>query len=554
MRRRASRLRALAALLAAGLIGLGAYVLEQAPAPPGPPRAERSRELPQRFPRVAAIYSKGSTQNTEPTQRAISMFSLYVGDMVNWHTPSAADGSLTQGWFYRQQNPDQVELMYFHSSLYPESEYTPEQFTINGTRYYIDPAWYLTYAGSSLTEDVSASGEELRVRDLGAFAADDRVLLGGVAGQSRAEIAVVTSKSAPNGPGTLRVVRGLLSQGGRFAPIDHRAGDYVRTIAHAFGDPDAMMLDVTASAPTSAVNDAFGEQSWNQFAASFLAQKLSDPAYAGIDGYFLDNFVDRAVAIVDHPARVDRYRTNTASGIDDRAWSAGMLDLASRLRATLPADLLLVGNSGGDTPETFGRYLNGGMIEGLDDGGAGLTGDLAASLGFYWSWMQRGRGQATFIVNGSPRAESLAAGAAAYRTMRLLLTLTMTHDGFLALDEYNVTGGHQTLWWFDEFDGGGRGVGYLGRPTGSVTQPAPGVYRRDFENGIALSNTTASPRTIDLEAPFQRLKGTQAPLINDGSVTTTVWLAPLDGLILLRAPVASRILPPGLERLRGGLA
>jgi hypothetical protein len=193
------------------------------------------------------------------------------------------------------------------------------------------------------------------------------------------------------------------------------------------------------------------------------------------------------------------------------------------------------------------------MIEGLDDDGASaLNGDLASSLSFYWSWMERGRGPAAFIVNGSPRASSLPAGAASYRAMRFLLTLTMTHDGFFAFDEYNVTGGHQTLWWFDEFDGGGRGDGYLGRPTGSVTQPITGVYRRDFEYGIALANTTAAPRTVQLEGGFQRLRGTQAPLINDGSATAEVRLEPRDGLILLRAPSTWRILPPdagGLRRL-----
>jgi hypothetical protein len=60
------------------------------------------------------------------------------------------------------------------------------------------------------------------------------------------------------------------------------------------------------------------------------------------------------------------------------------------------------------------------------------------------------------------------------------------------------------------------------------------IYRRDFEHGVALVNPTAAPATINLGGTFRKIKGTQDPQVNDGSLVTSVTLPAKDGLILLR--------------------
>jgi len=64
------------------------------------------------------------------------------------------------------------------------------------------------------------------------------------------------------------------------------------------------------------------------------------------------------------------------------------------------------------------------------------------------------------------------------------------------------------------------------------------VWRRDYEHGIVLVNATYTPQTIPLEGVFRKIRGSQVPEINDGSLVDEVLLAPLDGLILLN-PEAS---------------
>ena len=72
-----------------------------------------------------------------------------------------------------------------------------------------------------------------------------------------------------------------------------------------------------------------------------------------------------------------------------------------------------------------------------------------------------------------------------------------------------------------------------------------GVYRRDFENGIALVNPKGNgAQTVTLETAFVKLSGTQAPSINNGATVTQVTLADRDGIILLRKLPAHQPKPP----------
>ena len=74
-----------------------------------------------------------------------------------------------------------------------------------------------------------------------------------------------------------------------------------------------------------------------------------------------------------------------------------------------------------------------------------------------------------------------------------------------------------------------------------------GVYRRDFENGIALVNPKATARVeVTLEEDFKRIAGKQAPAVNNGQLTRKVQLNDRDGIILLRLQAAARPSAPKL--------
>jgi hypothetical protein len=84
--------------------------------------------------------------------------------------------------------------------------------------------------------------------------------------------------------------------------------------------------------------------------------------------------------------------------------------------------------------------------------------------------------------------------------------------------------------WFDEFDF---------RLGAALSQPptAPwsnGVWRRDFEHGIALVNPTRQPVTVAPEPGLRRLSGHQDPTANDGKPVVLLTLQPRDGIVLCR--------------------
>ncbi|MGD8395504.1 MAG: putative glycoside hydrolase [Candidatus Eiseniibacteriota bacterium] len=69
-----------------------------------------------------------------------------------------------------------------------------------------------------------------------------------------------------------------------------------------------------------------------------------------------------------------------------------------------------------------------------------------------------------------------------------------------------------------------------------LTTGQGGVFRRDFEHGLALVNPGDVPLTVDLGADYYRIQGFQDPAVNNGELTSMVTLPPEDGLILLDEP------------------
>jgi hypothetical protein len=104
--------------------------------------------------------------------------------------------------------------------------------------------------------------------------------------------------------------------------------------------------------------------------------------------------------------------------------------------------------------------------------------------------------------------------------------------------------------WFDEYDGGGIGQGYLGQPTrdwrGAIQTKARwnygplGVWAREFEGGIAIMNPKGNgPVTLTIQdlggQLWKHFQGTEDLDTNNGQdVKNSITLADRDGVILLR--------------------
>ncbi len=182
--------------------------------------------------------------------------------------------------------------------------------------------------------------------------------------------------------------------------------------------------------------------------------------------------------------------------------------------------------------------LNGGLIEALI--GFSYSPETWGS----WSEMMR-EYRAILSATIAPKLVMFGQVGVAndYQAFRYGFTSCLMDNGYytfsLASNAYSGT------FWFDEFNV------KLGK---AVTNPSTtawqnGVYRRDFENGIALVNPRGNgAQTVTLESQFVKVSGQQDPATNNGQTVTTVTLKDRDGIILLRtSPVSApskRPLPP----------
>src|SRR5947208_15672107 len=202
---------------------------------------------------------------------------------------------------------------------------------------------------------------------------------------------------------------------------------------------------------------------------------------------------------------------------------AGHVAEWNRLRQLLPK-ALLIGNADNDlgNPEWKGQ-LDGAFLEGL----MGQFWSLETRAGWpavmarYRAVMQNTRGPkiVAFNVHGSP---------VDYRFFRYAYASCLLDDGYFSFNDKVVT--YSSVPWFDEYDFK-LGRALSGPPAAAWSQ---GVWRRDFQNGVALVNPTILSRTVTVERGLRRLAGTQDPAVNDGAAVSEVTLKPKDGIVLRR--------------------
>jgi hypothetical protein len=155
--------------------------------------------------------------------------------------------------------------------------------------------------------------------------------------------------------------------------------------------------------------------------------------------------------------------------------------------------------------------------------------------------------QEGLTTTGSDKYDSMP-----YRALRYGFSWALMNDGYYAGEAapYHVGPSYGTKVWFDEYDAGGLGQGYLGQPTpnwkGAVQTQARwnygplGVWAREFQGGIAIMNPKGNgPVTLTIQdlggQIWKHFLGTEDPATNNGQdVTDSITLADRDGVILLR--------------------
>ena len=185
-------------------------------------------------------------------------------------------------------------------------------------------------------------------------------------------------------------------------------------------------------------------------------------------------------------------------------------------------------------PPDFDQQVHGGLMEKimkesqLEDDGATPWKTVMTRYRRYIQYFLDPK-LLMFVVQGDPDN---------YRFFRYTFATCLMNDGFY---DYVPHGKYQygTVEWFDEFDlAGTASTSWLGK---ALTSPPrsewkKGVWRRDFEGGIALVNPLGNgTQTITVEKGFVRISGKQDQKVNNGRPVDTLTIPEGDGIILVRA-------------------
>ena len=270
----------------------------------------------------------------------------------------------------------------------------------------------------------------------------------------------------------------------------------------------------------------------------FFVNTYSKPAPA-IDGFFMDNVFWRPYIDGDwnRDGVVDSQTNPTV-----QSWlRQGYARYFSLVKTLMPGKYQL-GNIGdwGNPSSTLTEYqglVNGGVLEGF--------------IGKSWS-VETWSGWANMLAQYRKVMSASAApklvifnqwgSSTDYQGMRYGLGTCLLDDGYYSFTDNGA--GYYGVVWFDELD---QSLGAAqAKPTAAWQK---GVWRRDFDNGIALVNPKGNgPQTVTLEASYLKIKGTQDPVTNSGQTVTTVTLKDRDGIILLRPnPVTRPATPTGFS-------
>ena len=275
---------------------------------------------------------------------------------------------------------------------------------------------------------------------------------------------------------------------------------------------------------------------FNAWFAKYVSAQFATPNPL-VDGFFTDNvfWKPRRDGDWNRDGKIDSQNDKTVQGW----YRQGYADYYKVLKAQMPGKLQIANVADWGDPQAvapeYQGMVNGGVMEGI----VGKSYSIETLTGGWGLMMARYR--KTMAMFATPKLGFFNQGGTPtdYQSMRYGLTSCLMDDGYYAFDDDSK--GYSGVVWFDEFDAD------LGQ---STSQPAlspwqKGVYRRDFEKGIALVNPRGNgTQEVTLEGDFYLIKGTQAPSVNTGALVRKVTVKDRDGLILLRQTPVKRPMPP----------
>jgi hypothetical protein len=275
-------------------------------------------------------------------------------------------------------------------------------------------------------------------------------------------------------------------------------------------------------------------QRWNDFLPQFVNSRILSTGLW--DGVFYDNVWPNISWFNGANIDVNNSGQLVAPANIDKAWLAGNEELLSKSQALFGSKYLVVAN-GHDCPQ-YEPTLNGIMMENFPPPWEG-GGSWASAMKTYFD--NKGfLNPYVGVINGNT-GNTWAPDN--YHKMRFYLGSTLLGDAYFSFDYGDQN--HQQAWWYDEYQIAlGKAVdlpvNILDKNNKTYKN---GLWRRDFENGIVVVNSTNQTQNYAFtDEVFSKISGTQDSIVNNGSRVNFVSIAAQDSVVLM-GDLSSRKIP-----------
>ncbi|NCD01087.1 hypothetical protein EOL94_03290, partial [bacterium] len=260
-------------------------------------------------------------------------------------------------------------------------------------------------------------------------------------------------------------------------------------------------------------------EKWNDFLPRFVKENILNTGLW--DGVFYDN-VWGDVSWLNSNINIKNGDKLSKQEVDNY-WNNGMEKILEKTRQMNP-DSIILGN--GRVFFNYQEHLNGMMLEDFPSSWEN-GGTWSGSIETYNNLKKYNKDPQSSIILRFGNDYN-------YKSFRFGLTSALLNDGYFG---YNLSQNNQgQLWWFDEYNinlGKAQSLAY--NLLDGSSKIKNGLWRRDFENGISITNSTKSEQNyLFKQEEFKKISGTQDPGTNNGMIVNSVSLSSEDGILLLK--------------------
>ena len=266
----------------------------------------------------------------------------------------------------------------------------------------------------------------------------------------------------------------------------------------------------------SSVGPTVSGESYHDMLSDFVVDELLSSGHW--DGVFFDNaWADVTWATGND---IDLNKDGRIDTSPNTAWREGLKTLYKKTREKAPADTIVVVNG---TSREFTKDVNGQMIENF------VQPAWEPTMNTYAYNDEESIQPDVNVINANT---GNTGNNTNYKHMRFTLSSALMEDGY-----YSFTFGdqdHGQLWWYDEYDSDlGAPIAEAKGSNGNTSYKGD-VWTREFENGIAVVNSTGAAKRISLGGEYEALRGDQDSSVNNGRIISTLDVDAHDGQLLLK--------------------